>query len=112
MNQEVKSAARVLEMLEFLSGCSEPVSLKEITTELGYPKSSAHALAQTLVSRGYAIQDSTERYLLVHGDRHGSSSRSREARLLAAAHPVMQALRDRTDETVLVSVRTPRGEIK
>ena len=112
MNQEVKSAARVLELIEFLSGCAEPVTLKEITAELGYPKSSAHALAQTLVSRGYAIQDATERYVLVHGDRHGSSTRAREARLLAAAHPVMQDLRDRTDETVLVSVRTGRGEIK
>jgi IclR family pca regulon transcriptional regulator len=112
MNQEVKSAARVLELLEFLSGCTEPVTLKEITAELGYPKSSAHALAQTLVSRGYAIQDATERYVLVHGDRHGSSTRAREARLLAAAHPVMQDLRDRTDETVLVSTRTGRGEIK
>ncbi len=112
MNQEVKSAARVLELIEFLSGCAEPVTLKEITAELGYPKSSAHALAQTLVSRGYAIQDAAERYLLVHGDRHGSSSRAREARLLAAAHPVMQDLRDRTDETVLLSVRTPKGEIK
>lgn len=112
MNQEVKSAARVLELIEYLSGCAEPVTLKEITAELGYPKSSAHALAQTLVSRGYAIQDAAERYLLVHGDRHGSSSRAREARLLAAAHPVMQDLRDRTDETVLLSVRTPKGEIK
>jgi DNA-binding IclR family transcriptional regulator len=112
MNHEVKSAARVLELLEFLAGCSEPVSLKTITTELGYPKSSAHALAQTLVSRGYAIQDSTERYLLVHGNRHGSSARAREARLLSAAHPVMESLRDRSGETVLLSVRTLRGEIK
>jgi IclR family transcriptional regulator, pca regulon regulatory protein len=112
MNHEVKSAARVLELIEFLAGCSEPVSLKEITTELGYPKSSAHALAQTLVSRGYAIQDSTERYLLVHGNRHGSSFRAREARLLSAAHPVMESLRDRSGETVMLSVRTSRGEIK
>ncbi len=94
MNHEVKSAARILELIEFLAGCSEPVSLKEITISLGYPKSSAHALAQTLVSRGYVIQDSTERYLLVHGNRHGSSVRAREARLLSAAHPVMESLRD------------------
>jgi IclR family transcriptional regulator, pca regulon regulatory protein len=112
MNHEVKSAARILELIEFLAGCSEPVSLKEITIELGYPKSSAHALAQTLVSRGYAIQDSTERYLLVHGNRHGSSLRTREARLLSAAHPVMESLRDQSGETVLLSVRTSRGGFK
>ena len=57
MNHEVKSAVRVLELIEYLAGCAEPVSLKEITQELGYPKSSTHALAQTLVARGYVIQD-------------------------------------------------------
>jgi DNA-binding IclR family transcriptional regulator len=59
VNTEVKSAARMLDLLEYLAGCSEPVKLKEIVATLGFPRSSAHALAQTLVSRGYAIQDDT-----------------------------------------------------
>jgi IclR family pca regulon transcriptional regulator len=112
MNLEVKSAARVLELLEFLAGCSEPVMLKDISRELGFPKSSAHALAQTLVSRGYAIQDATERYVLVHGSRHGSAQRAREARLLSAAHPVMEQLRESSGETVIISVRKGRGEVR
>jgi DNA-binding IclR family transcriptional regulator len=112
MNSEVKSAARILDLVEFLAGCAEPVALKQITAELGFPKSSAHALAQTLVSRGYAIQDSTDRYILLHGTSHGSMIRAREARLLSAAHPVMEALRDRSGETVVLSVRTVRGEVK
>ncbi len=112
MNHEVKSAARTLELLEFLARCAEPVTLKEISAELGYPGSSAHALAQTLVSRGYAIQDSSDRYLLVHGNRQNSAARAREARLLAVAHPVMQALRDHSGETVLLSVRASDGGIK
>jgi IclR family transcriptional regulator, pca regulon regulatory protein len=112
MNPEVKSAARTLELIEYLACCAEPVSLKQIAAELGYPKSSAHGLAQTLVSRGYAIQDSSERYLLVHGHRQSAAVRAREARLLAVAHPVMQALRDRSGETVLLSVRGSDGGIK
>jgi DNA-binding IclR family transcriptional regulator len=112
MNHEVKSAARVLDLLEYLAGCSEPVQLKEIVAVLGFPKSSTHALAQTLVARGYAIQDATERYVLVHGGSHGSAARAREARLVSAAHPVMEALRDRSGETVVLSVRTHRGEAK
>ena len=72
MNTEVKSAARMLDLLEYLAGCAEPVKLKDIVATLGFPKSSAHALAQTLVSRGYAIQDSAERYVLVHASRHRS----------------------------------------
>ena len=112
MNQEVKSAARILDLLEYLAGGSEPVRLKEIIAVLGFPRSSAHALAQTLVSRGYAIQDATERYVLVHSSRHGSAVRALEARLLSAAHPVMEALRDRTGETVVLAVRTNRGETR
>jgi DNA-binding IclR family transcriptional regulator len=112
MNPEVKSAARTLELIEYLARCAEPVSLKQIAAELRYPKSSAHGLAQTLVSRGYAIQDSAERYLLVHGQRQSAAARAREARLLSVAHPVMQALRDRSGETVLLSVRAGDGSIK
>jgi DNA-binding IclR family transcriptional regulator len=112
MNHEVKSAARTLELIEYLARCAEPVSLKQIVAELGYPKSSAHGLAQTLVSRGYAIQDSSERYLLIHGHRQSAAARASEARLLAVAHPVMEALRDRSGETVLLSVRAGDGSIK
>lgn len=112
MNTEVKSAARILDLLEYLSGCSEPVKLKEIVSVLGFPKSSAHALAQTLVSRGYAIQDTAERYVLVHASRHRSATRAHEARLLSAAHPVMEQLRDVSGETVVLAVRNTRGESK
>jgi DNA-binding IclR family transcriptional regulator len=112
MNNEVKSAVRVLELIEYLAGCSEPVMLKDITQDLGFPKSSTHALVQTLVSRGYAIQDATERYVLVHGSRHGSAVRAQEARVLSAARPVMEELRERSGETVVISVRTGRGEVR
>jgi IclR family pca regulon transcriptional regulator len=112
MNTEVKSAARILDLLEYLSGCAEPVKLKEIVSVLGFPKSSAHALAQTLVSRGYAIQDTAERYVLVHASRHRSATRAHEARLLSAAHPVMERLRDDSGETVVLAVRNTRGEAK
>ncbi|PZU88154.1 MAG: IclR family transcriptional regulator [Chelatococcus sp.] len=112
MNTEVKSAARMLDLLEYLAGCSEPVKLKEIVAALGFPKSSAHALAQTLVSRGYAIQDDTERYVLVHASRHRSATRAHEARLVSAAHPIMEQLRDLSGETVVLAVRTTRGESK
>jgi DNA-binding IclR family transcriptional regulator len=112
MNHEVKSAVRILQLVEFLAGCREPVTLKEIIAALGFPKSSGHALAQTLVSRGYAIQDSADRYRLVAGDWHGSPLRAKEARLISAAHPLMEDLRNRCGETVLLSTRTPSGEMK
>jgi DNA-binding IclR family transcriptional regulator len=112
MNSEVKSAGRILDLIEYLAGCTEPVALKQIVADLGYPKSSTHALTQTLVARGYAVQDITERYLLVRGSRHGSPARALEARLVSAAHPIMQELRDLSGETVLLSVLNGRGGLK
>jgi IclR family pca regulon transcriptional regulator len=112
MNNEVKSAARMLDLIEYLSNCAEPVRLKDIVASLGFPKSSAHALVQTLVARGYAIQDHAERYILVHTSRYRSSTRANEARLVAAAHPVMELLRDDSGETVVLAVRTTKGEPK
>lgn len=66
----------------------------------------------TLVSRGYAIQDETERYVLIHASRHRSATRAHEARLVSAAHPVMEHLRDASGETTVLAVRTTRGESK
>lgn len=112
MNSEVKSAARVLELVELLAASARPLALKEIVAELDFPKSSAHALAQTLVSRGYVVQDASERYALAESCRHGFAGRAREARLIATARPIMEALRDNSGETVMLCVRAPRSEIK
>ncbi|MGN6447891.1 MAG: helix-turn-helix domain-containing protein [Brucella intermedia] len=50
-SSEVKSAVRVLEILEFLARAHKPVTLKAIVAELGYPKSSTFNLLATLVAR-------------------------------------------------------------
>ena len=52
---EVKSAVRVLEILEFLGRAHKPVTLKAIVAELGYPKSSTFNLLATLVARAYVV---------------------------------------------------------
>jgi DNA-binding IclR family transcriptional regulator len=83
MNHEVKSAVRALEILEFLGAAVEPVSLKDIAVTLGYPKSSAHALTQTLVGRGYLLQEG-ERYVIADDIRAGFTAQSRHARLVPA----------------------------
>ena len=44
----VKSAARVLDILELLFRCEEPMALKDLVSILALPKSSAHALLRTL----------------------------------------------------------------
>jgi len=111
MNSEVKSAVRTLEILELLGAAVEPVSLKEIAVTLGYPKSSAHALAQTLVGRGYLLQEG-ERYVIADDIRAGFTGQSRHAALVRLAQPLMDELRRRVGETVLLGVLTPRGDVR
>jgi DNA-binding IclR family transcriptional regulator len=49
----VKSALRVLDIFELLAQYPDGISLSEIATQLHIPKSSAHGLLGTLLSRGY-----------------------------------------------------------
>ncbi|MFJ8156007.1 IclR family transcriptional regulator [Streptomyces sp. NPDC094468] len=58
--REVKSAARTVELLEFLAARGDrPARLQELADELGVPRSSMYALLQTLVARGWVRTDTT-----------------------------------------------------
>lgn len=101
---EVKSAMRVLEVLELLTQSDKPLTLKDVVNELGYPKSSTHNLLATLVARGYAIRDE-DRYQLNSTFRHGPGwICNPEARLTELASPIMRELRDQCGETIMLGV--------
>ena len=103
---EVKSAARVLELLEFLSMQAEPTRFLTIVKQLGYPKSSAHALLNTLVERGYVMRDKSDHYELVAAFRDGFNwVGGFETLLKRHAMPIMTAARDATGETLFLCVR-------
>jgi DNA-binding IclR family transcriptional regulator len=113
MNGNVKSAARVLDILELLCRSDEPMALKDLVAILALPKSSAHALLRTLQSRGYVERDATDRYTLNESLRQSSGwMGGPEAHLAALARPVMERLRDDLDETVFLGVRAARGDVK
>jgi DNA-binding IclR family transcriptional regulator len=57
----VKSAARVIEVLELFAAAPQPTSLKEISTRLKYPQSSTTVLMKSLVSLGYLNYDPSKR---------------------------------------------------
>lgn len=107
MNNQVKSAARVLDLLELLSSRSEPMRLNELVNALRIPKSSAYGLLATLVARGYVRKDSADRYAIVEPFRQGFGwVGGFEGFLASVATPVVEELRDRLGETVFVCVRT------
>lgn len=53
----VKSAHRVLELLEFFADWRRPATVKEVCQELGYPQSSASVLLKSLKDLGYFDHD-------------------------------------------------------
>lgn len=110
---DVKSAARVLDILELLSRSDEPMALKDLVSVLALPKSSAHALMRTLQSRGYVERDAADRYALNEQLRQSSGwIGGPEAHLATVARPVMDQLRDDLEESVFLGVRATRGDVK
>jgi len=60
-NNLVKSAGRVLEILEYFDDLQRHSSVMEIADALGYPQSSTSALLRSLVTMGYLNYDAQKR---------------------------------------------------
>jgi len=60
-NKLVKSAGRVLEILEYFDDLQRHSTVMEIADALGYPQSSTSALLRSLVSTGYLNYDARSR---------------------------------------------------
>ena len=105
MGEAVKSADRVLRILELLTSQPEGLTQTEIHIRLGLPKSSTHALLATMVARGFLEQDPQTRGYRV-GIRLWQAGQSYllAADLEKSALPYMKALRDEVNETVQLAV--------
>lgn len=58
--RKVKSAVRTVELLEYLAARQDrPARIREISTALDMPRSSAHALLRTLMAEGWVRSDDT-----------------------------------------------------
>lgn len=99
--REVKSAARTVEILEFLAARqNKPVRLRELSEALGVPRSSLHALLRTLVTYGWVRADSS-------GTLYGIGIRALLAGTsyldtdpyLPLVTPYLDELREKLDET-------------
>jgi DNA-binding IclR family transcriptional regulator len=112
MNSEVKSAGRILDLLEYMASQREAVPLSQIVRELALPKSSAHGLVQTLAARGHVVQDAGGRYMLVEASRHGFPFRRHEEPLVTIAQPFMEKLRDESGETVLLATMNAHCDVR
>jgi DNA-binding IclR family transcriptional regulator len=105
VGEAVKSADRVLQIIELLAGHPAGITQTEIHQRLGLPKSSTHALLATMVSRGFLEQDPQTRGYRV-GIRLWQAGQSYlpATDLEKSALPYMEALRDEVNETVQLAV--------
>lgn len=102
----VKSASRVLELLEFFRSERVPRSLKAIVDALGYPQSSATALLKSLTSEGYLNYDRVQR-VYFPTLRVAALGEWIEPALLGGNEQLLEAMRDvhnATGETVSLGV--------
>src|SRR5665648_669543 len=58
----VKSAARVMDVLDVLRNHPDGMTLQELCNELNIPKSSMHEILHTMTERNYLNQSENKRY--------------------------------------------------
>ncbi|MCJ0762496.1 IclR family transcriptional regulator [Variovorax terrae] len=102
---EVKSAKRVLEILQFFAASQAPASLSQISAALGFPKSSCLALLDTLEAEGYAYQASG-RYYLTRRWLNEAELVAAHDQVAARIRPVLEQLRAQLQETLILAQRS------
>ena len=110
MNIEVKSAGRVLDVLELFSQELEPLGVSEVSRRLALPKSSAHGLLTTLAARGYLLNEG--RGYRLAPDVEGPWTAGSLARLTTIARPVMRDIALATGESAFLGVMTPELRVR
>ncbi len=113
MNTSVKSANRVLDILELFASSERPLALRDVASILGLPKSSTHMLLGTLEQRGYMVRVAGGGYSLpVVPDDSGGWIGGVAGRVFRAAQPVLERLLLQTRETVVLGMPTPGLDIR
>lgn len=102
----VKSALRVLTVLEYFAGTSKPATLALLSKQLDLPKSSCFALLETLRQAGYMYWLGKDRgYYPTRRWRDLGERISSQDPILALASPVLAELRDQLAETAILAKR-------
>lgn len=107
----VKSATRVLDLLELLSTAATPLRVKEIANELDIPQSSASMLIGTVEARGYIEREADGYRIAARFSEHGWVA-GKLGILQRTARPYMKSLTEQTDESAFLGVLTVSGEMQ
>jgi DNA-binding IclR family transcriptional regulator len=104
-NEVAPALARGLAALEYLRGRADGVSLSDISAALRFPKNSLLRLLNTLEDFGYVEREAaTLRYRITRRLATLFMDSARDRNLMEAALPAMRSLRDKVNETILISI--------
>ncbi|HQX59873.1 MAG: IclR family transcriptional regulator [Rhodoferax sp.] len=108
---EVKSAARILDLLELLSVVPGPMRLTDIVRQMDMPKSSAFALLNTLSGRGY-VDLSGDGYVISERFRSGDWISGEYGLMRRTAQPVMAMVALDTGESCFLAIAAHDWQIQ
>ena len=100
---EVKSAARILDLLELLSVVPGTLRLTDVARQMNMPKSSTFALLNTLAGRGY-VDVLGDGYVISQRYRDGDWIAGEYGLMRRAAQPVMEAVASTTGESCFLAI--------
>ncbi len=103
MNTDLKSAGRILDMMEMLAAAEEKMGVMRVAEKLGMPKSIAQGLLATLTDRGYVARVDGD-YVLPAALRGVGWAGSTRARLLLLAAPILRQMTQESGESAYVAV--------
>lgn len=102
----VKSAGRVLEILEYFDDVQQPATVMEVADTLGYPQSSTSALLRSLVSLGYLDYDRYKRtYVTSHRVALLGSWVNSDFISEGSVISLMKELGEMTGDTIILAMR-------
>lgn len=108
----VRSAARVLDLIEWLATRDTSVALSEACRALDLPKSSTLLLLKTLVDGGYATRGEDGRYRLIRLPGEGSAEAPAWGTIVRVAEPFVRQAVSEIEESGFVAVLTAAFRVR
>jgi IclR family transcriptional regulator, acetate operon repressor len=101
----VKTAKRTLDIFEAFAAAQEPLTLSDLARRIGSPVSSCHGVIRTLKAHGYVYLLDKRRYYPTRKLLDLGSRISPHDPVMERLVPHLEALRKRTEETVMIGKR-------
>ncbi len=104
IGMSVKSAKRVLEILEVISHVPSGLTVKEVSDQLEFPQSSTFNLMKTLHQEGYLYQDALKKYRLGAKLIHLGTTAMESLDIHSIGLTYLSSLMNSVQETVFMAV--------